>query len=116
MVGAGAAYLLWFRGLERLPVSQLSFLALISPLVATAIGWTVLDQSLTGGQLAGAVLIAGTVAVTQRRSPDRPNPIGVHEVTSLAIDATAITVEGLEAVDGTPVLDLKPALGPVPAR
>jgi probable blue pigment (indigoidine) exporter len=66
VVGTGIAYALWFRGLERLPVSQLSFLALISPLVATAIGWTVLDQSLSVGQLAGAALIAATVAATQR--------------------------------------------------
>lgn len=74
VVGTGVAYTLWFRGIERLPVSQVSFLALISPLVATAIGWVVLGQSLSVGQLAGAALIAATVVATQRRADRRPAP------------------------------------------
>lgn len=44
------------------------------------------------------------------RSPDRPNPIGLHPVTVLAVDGPTLRVSGLEALDGTPVLDLKPAL------
>ncbi|MFD7908006.1 tRNA (N6-threonylcarbamoyladenosine(37)-N6)-methyltransferase TrmO [Kitasatospora sp. NPDC057904] len=44
------------------------------------------------------------------RSPDRPNPIGLHRVTILAVDGLRIRVSGLEAVDGTPVLDVKPVL------
>jgi tRNA-Thr(GGU) m(6)t(6)A37 methyltransferase TsaA len=50
------------------------------------------------------------------RSPDRPNPIGLHEVTIVSIDGARIRVSGLEAIDGTPVLDIKPALGPVSER
>ncbi len=50
------------------------------------------------------------------RSPDRPNPIGLHRVRILAVDGTRIQVEGLEALDRTPVLDVKPALGPVDDR
>jgi len=50
------------------------------------------------------------------RSPDRPNPIGLHTVTIVAIDGTTLTVADLEAIDGTPVLDLKPVLGPVTDR
>lgn len=50
------------------------------------------------------------------RSPDRPNPIGLHRVRILAVDGTRIQVEGLEALDRTPVLDIKPALGPVDDR
>ena len=46
------------------------------------------------------------------RSPDRPNPIGLHRVEILAIDNTRIHVRNLEAVDGTPVVDIKPQLGP----
>jgi tRNA-Thr(GGU) m(6)t(6)A37 methyltransferase TsaA len=42
------------------------------------------------------------------RSPDRPNPIGLHTVTITAIEAEVITVRNLEAIDGTPVLDIKP--------
>jgi formylmethanofuran dehydrogenase subunit E len=43
------------------------------------------------------------------RSPRRPNPIGVTEVELLGIRENVLTVRGLDAVDGTPVLDLKPA-------
>jgi len=44
------------------------------------------------------------------RSPDRPNPIGLHRVELLAIDGGRLPVRGLEAIDGTPILDIKPAL------
>lgn len=44
------------------------------------------------------------------RSPDRPNPIGLHRVEILAIEAARIRVRNLEAVDGTPVVDVKPVL------
>ena len=50
------------------------------------------------------------------RSPDRPNPLGLHRVRVLAFDGNAVEVDGLEAVDGTPVVDLKPVLGPVDER
>jgi tRNA-Thr(GGU) m(6)t(6)A37 methyltransferase TsaA len=43
------------------------------------------------------------------RSPRRPNPVGVTEVELLSIQGTTLTVRGLDAVDGTPVLDIKPA-------
>jgi tRNA-Thr(GGU) m(6)t(6)A37 methyltransferase TsaA len=46
------------------------------------------------------------------RSQDRPNPIGLHEVTIAVIDGPRVLVRGLEAVDGTPVVDLKPVLHP----
>ena len=50
------------------------------------------------------------------RSPDRPNPIGLHHVTILAIVGTTVRVRGLEAIDGTPIVDIKPVLGPVHVR
>ncbi|MFD2079630.1 tRNA-Thr(GGU) m(6)t(6)A37 methyltransferase TsaA [Actinopolymorpha cephalotaxi] len=50
--------------------------------------------------------------VFSTRSPDRPNPIGLHRVRVLAVDGTRIRVAGLEALDGTPVLDVKPVLDP----
>jgi tRNA-Thr(GGU) m(6)t(6)A37 methyltransferase TsaA len=50
------------------------------------------------------------------RSPDRPNPIGLHRVRVVAVEGDALRVEGLEALDGTPVLDLKPVLGAVEER
>jgi tRNA-Thr(GGU) m(6)t(6)A37 methyltransferase TsaA len=48
--------------------------------------------------------------VFSTRSADRPNPIGLHEVEVLAIEGERVQVRPLEAVDGTPVLDLKPVV------
>ena len=44
------------------------------------------------------------------RSPDRPNPIGLHRVTILSIDDLRLHVRNLEALDGTPIVDVKPVL------
>lgn len=46
------------------------------------------------------------------RSPDRPNPLGLHRVRVLAIDGRSIKVGPIEAIDGTPVVDIKPVLSP----
>jgi tRNA-Thr(GGU) m(6)t(6)A37 methyltransferase TsaA len=46
------------------------------------------------------------------RSPARPNPIGLHEVEVSGVHHDALSVRGLEAIDGTPVLDVKPVLSP----
>jgi tRNA-Thr(GGU) m(6)t(6)A37 methyltransferase TsaA len=48
--------------------------------------------------------------VFSTRSPDRPNPIGLHDVDVLAIDGTRLHVTPLEAIAGTPVVDIKPRL------
>jgi tRNA-Thr(GGU) m(6)t(6)A37 methyltransferase TsaA len=50
--------------------------------------------------------------VFNTRSPDRPNPIGLHRVTIVAIEGVRIRVRDLEAVDGTPIIDVKPTLDP----
>ena len=52
--------------------------------------------------------LAGVFAT---RSPDRPNPIGVHRVTVREIAGTRLRVGPIEAIDGTPVVDIKPVLG-----
>ncbi len=54
--------------------------------------------------------------VFSTRSPDRPNPIGLHEVEIVGIDGHRLQVRDLEAVDGTPVVDIKPVLGPTATR
>jgi tRNA-Thr(GGU) m(6)t(6)A37 methyltransferase TsaA len=54
--------------------------------------------------------------VFSTRSPDRPNPIGLHEVEILAVEGQRIEVRGLEAIDGTPIVDIKPSLGSVGER
>jgi tRNA-Thr(GGU) m(6)t(6)A37 methyltransferase TsaA len=48
--------------------------------------------------------------VFSTRAPNRPNPIGLHRVQVLEIDGLRLHVSGLEAIDGTPVIDLKPVL------
>jgi tRNA-Thr(GGU) m(6)t(6)A37 methyltransferase TsaA len=50
--------------------------------------------------------------VFSTRSPDRPNPIGLHRVSIVASDDNRIRVRDLEAIDGTPILDVKPILDP----
>ena len=44
------------------------------------------------------------------RSPDRPNPLGLHRVKVLEIKGSSLKVGPLEAIDGTPVVDIKPVL------
>jgi tRNA-Thr(GGU) m(6)t(6)A37 methyltransferase TsaA len=44
------------------------------------------------------------------RSPDRPNPLGLHRVTVREVDGSSLRVGPLEAIDGTPVIDIKPVL------
>ena len=48
--------------------------------------------------------------VFSTRSPDRPNPIGLHRVQIASIDGARVRVRDLEAVDGTPIVDVKPVL------
>lgn len=67
VVGTALAYALWFRGIEALPVQQVSLLGLCSPLVATTVGWLVLGQSLTSGQVAGAALVLVALRIGQGR-------------------------------------------------
>jgi len=55
--------------------------------------------------------LAGVFAT---RSPDRPNPVGLHRVTIRAIDRGRLRVGPIEAIDGTPVIDIKPVLSSAP--
>jgi tRNA-Thr(GGU) m(6)t(6)A37 methyltransferase TsaA len=48
--------------------------------------------------------------VFSTRSPVRPNPIGLHRVEVEAVDGNRMRVRGLEAIDGTPIVDVKPVL------
>jgi len=61
-------------------------------------------------------LDAPLTGVFATRSPHRPNPIGLHEVSVLAIEETRLKVAPLEAIDGTPIVDIKPVLTQVNKR
>ncbi|MFI6977096.1 tRNA (N6-threonylcarbamoyladenosine(37)-N6)-methyltransferase TrmO [Embleya sp. NPDC050154] len=54
--------------------------------------------------------------VFSTRSPDRPNPIGLHRIVIVRVEGLRVHVRNLEAIDGTPILDLKPVLGPTSER
>ena len=58
----------------------------------------------------------GLQGVFNTRSPARPNPIGLHRMTIESIDGTTIGVNNMEAIDGTPILDIKPVMSRVDER
>jgi probable blue pigment (indigoidine) exporter len=66
LFGTALAYGLWIRGVTSLPASSMQFLGLLSPAVATAIGWLALGQSLSPVQLGGAALVIVAVIAGQR--------------------------------------------------
>ncbi|SOD63152.1 probable blue pigment (indigoidine) exporter [Streptomyces zhaozhouensis] len=74
LIGTVLAYALWFRGIERLPASSMSFLGLANPVVASFAGLVLLGQSLTGWQLLGLTLVLLGVLWGQRAS-QRPRVI-----------------------------------------
>lgn len=53
---------------------------------------------------------ASLAGVFATRSPNRPNPLGLHRVTVLEIVGERLKIGPIEAIDGTPVVDIKPAL------
>lgn len=66
LVGALLAYTLWFRGVGHLPAGAVAFLPVISPLVAAALGWLVLDETLSPLQWVGFTLALVAVSCAQR--------------------------------------------------
>ena len=48
------------------------------------------------------------IGIFAQRAKDRPNPLGITVVSLVAVESDGIAVRGLDAIDGTPVLDLKP--------
>ncbi len=73
-LGAILSYVIWFRGIERLPALAVSFLALGSPIVATLLGYVFLNQTLSALQMVGIVVILGAVLLAQPRPHRKPVP------------------------------------------
>ena len=70
LIGAALAYTLWFRGIQALPVGSITFLSLLSPVVAVLGGWAVLDQALSVGQVVGvAIVLTAVLVVTLHTTP-----------------------------------------------
>ncbi|QNP72690.1 EamA family transporter [Streptomyces roseirectus] len=72
LANTAVAYWLWFRGIARLSVTQVSLLASLSPLTATLIGWAALAQPLTPLQLTGMSIALTATIVGQLRPTTRP--------------------------------------------
>ncbi|MFI5527506.1 EamA family transporter [Kitasatospora sp. NPDC051853] len=75
LIGAAVAYVLWFRGIKVLSPNEVTFLGLLSPLVAALLGWIVLGQGLTPAQLLGAALALGAVVLAARSAPRPAAPV-----------------------------------------
>lgn len=66
LIGAALTYILWFRGIARLEPSVVSPLGFLSPMTAVILGWSALGQSLSPAQIAGMVVVLGSVWLSQR--------------------------------------------------
>ncbi|WP_329000619.1 EamA family transporter [Kribbella sp. NBC_00709] len=74
LFGSAVAYALWFRGLRELAPTEVTFLGLLSPVMATTLGWLVLDQHLSAWQAIGGVIVLGALVTAQVRRKVRPTP------------------------------------------
>ncbi|WP_367131733.1 MULTISPECIES: EamA family transporter [Streptomyces] len=82
VIGSALAYALWFRGIRLLSPTDVTFLGLLSPLVATALGWLALGQELTVAQGFGAVVVLGSLVAAQAGRGRGPR--GTHTLPSTA--------------------------------
>lgn len=73
LIGTGLAYALWFRGIDKLKASAVSYLGLLSPVVATLLGFALLHQTLTPIQLMGIGIVLISVLIGQRANQYRRN-------------------------------------------
>lgn len=78
LIGMALTFMLWLRGIARLDASLVSPLLLLSPVTAVLLGWLFLGQTLTGLQIAGGLLVVGSIWLGQRahagaaRAPETP--------------------------------------------
>jgi probable blue pigment (indigoidine) exporter len=96
LIGTALAYVLWFRGIERLGAGVASFLGLVNPLVATFAGLLILGQTLTVPQMFGLVIALGAMLLGQRPArgprqaqPVRPVRVGNQARRSSAVEASS---------------------------
>lgn len=75
LVGTAGAYFLWFRGVTALAPARVTLLGLLSPVVAALLGWLVLAESLSPGQLLGAAAVLAAVIVGTRTPAGPPAPV-----------------------------------------
>lgn len=73
IIGSALAYSLWFRGIRALSPTRITFLGLLSPLVATTLGWLVLGQELTAVQILGGIVVLVALVAAQTQGTSRPS-------------------------------------------
>jgi len=83
VVNTGVAYLLWLRGIERLPAPKVAFLSLLSPIVATLLGWLVVNERLSFLQLVGLLLALGSLVAAQLPARSRGSAVPQELVDEL---------------------------------
>lgn len=86
LIGAALTYSLWFRGIRAMSPVRVTFLSLLSPLVATLLGWLALGQGLTAPQVLGALLVLAAVIAPQLVKEKKPcaSPSSAPLVPSVA--------------------------------
>lgn len=77
VVGTAFAYVMWFRGLARLPAGATAFLGLLSPVVAMLLGWLVAGEVFTPMQMLGILLVLGSISAAIVAKTAQPP--GAHE-------------------------------------
>ncbi len=101
--GTAIAYALWFRGIGRLPVARVSVLGLLSPVVATVVGWTVLHQSMTLAQTLGMLLVAAAILLGQRAGAAQARADVPRSCPSLGATSPAMrAIEAHTSSNGSP--------------
>ena len=76
LAGTAFAYVMWFRGIARLPAGTTAFLGLLSPVVAILLGWVIAGEALSVLQLAGIVIVLGSIAAAVVSRAARPRSRG----------------------------------------
>jgi len=77
VVGTAFAYVVWFRGIAQLPASTTAFLGLLSPVVAILLGWMIAGEDLAPLQVAGVVIVLGSIAAVIVSKTAKP--VRAHE-------------------------------------
>ncbi|GGX99492.1 EamA family transporter [Streptomyces hiroshimensis] len=104
VIGSAFAYALWFRGIQLLTPTDVTFLGLLSPLVATALGWLALGQELSAAQGFGAIVVLGSLVAAQSRrrgqgAKDADDAKNTH--VTLGTSPAAATVAATNSPDTT---------------
>jgi len=89
LIGTGLAYALWFRGIERLNPGAASYLSLLSPVVATLIGYLFLQETLSIVQMIGVAIVLASVFVGQQASSPSPKPSSPPKPSSRPLSVPA---------------------------